>query len=334
MSWLKLRNASRLRAAFFVPRIGRAFAAVRSIALAVGILAVPLAGAQAQFVEQQMWAGTAGGTANAITLTVPNMDAPYPGGVIVRFAPSLNNTGPTTVSINGQTPQTLYRPSSIGSVVMSGGELRFAMVTTIINDGNAWILLSPIDMRPIGDTIQFRGTTTPPGYLLEDGSCVSRVTFAPLFSVIGTSYSPCDGSTTFGVPDSRGTTFTALDNQGVNGAAGRVTSAGSGCPGTSVMLCGSQSATLTALQLPVITPTFTGTTHDWQISVDSLPAIPTLLLNSGAPAGAGAAANPLGVNGTNPFVRVTPAGTISSFGGGQSHPVLNPTLLGRRAIKY
>jgi microcystin-dependent protein/Tfp pilus assembly protein PilV len=44
----------------------------------------------------------------------------------------------------------------------------------------------------------------PAGYLLEDGSAVSRTTYADLFAVIGTTHGAGDGSTTFNVPDSRG----------------------------------------------------------------------------------------------------------------------------------
>lgn len=43
----------------------------------------------------------------------------------------------------------------------------------------------------------------PTGYLLCDGSAVSRTNYAGLFAVIGTSYGGGDGSTTFNVPDFR-----------------------------------------------------------------------------------------------------------------------------------
>lgn len=46
-------------------------------------------------------------------------------------------------------------------------------------------------------------TTAPTGYLLCDGSAVSRTTYAALFAVIGTAYGIGDGSTTFNVPDMR-----------------------------------------------------------------------------------------------------------------------------------
>lgn len=54
---------------------------------------------------------------------------------------------------------------------------------------------------PTGCVQAFAGQTTPTGWLLCDGSAVSRATYAKLFSVIGTSYGAGDGSTTFNLPD-------------------------------------------------------------------------------------------------------------------------------------
>ncbi len=59
---------------------------------------------------------------------------------------------------------------------------------------------------PTGSILMRGGSTTPSGYLLCDGSLVSRVTYANLFAVIGTSYGAGDGSTTFALPDHRGRT--------------------------------------------------------------------------------------------------------------------------------
>ena len=55
-------------------------------------------------------------------------------------------------------------------------------------------------MMPTGSIIPFAGTTIPAGYLLCDGSAISRTTYADLFAVIGTVYGAGDGSTTFNVP--------------------------------------------------------------------------------------------------------------------------------------
>lgn len=65
------------------------------------------------------------------------------------------------------------------------------------------------DRRPVGTSIEGWWSTPPQGYLLEDGSAVSRTTYAALFSVIGTTFGVGDGSTTFNLPDSRGKVIVA-----------------------------------------------------------------------------------------------------------------------------
>ena len=57
---------------------------------------------------------------------------------------------------------------------------------------------------PVGSISLFAGTTVPSGWLICDGSAVSRTTYANLFSVIGTTYGTGDGSTTFNIPDLQG----------------------------------------------------------------------------------------------------------------------------------
>lgn len=55
-----------------------------------------------------------------------------------------------------------------------------------------------------GTSIEGWWPSAPSGFLLEDGSAVSRVTYGDLFAVIGTTFGAGDGSTTFNLPDSRG----------------------------------------------------------------------------------------------------------------------------------
>lgn len=54
---------------------------------------------------------------------------------------------------------------------------------------------------PTGIVLPFAGSTAPSGYLLCDGSKISRTTYANLFKVIGTTYGSGDGSTTFALPN-------------------------------------------------------------------------------------------------------------------------------------
>jgi microcystin-dependent protein len=59
----------------------------------------------------------------------------------------------------------------------------------------------PQEMVPTGVYLPFGGSTAPDGYLLCNGSAVSRRTYAGLFAVIGTTFGVGDGSTTFNVPN-------------------------------------------------------------------------------------------------------------------------------------
>lgn len=50
----------------------------------------------------------------------------------------------------------------------------------------------------------YAGATAPLGWLICDGSIISRTNFPELFAAIGTTYGTGDGSTTFHLPDLRG----------------------------------------------------------------------------------------------------------------------------------
>ena len=57
----------------------------------------------------------------------------------------------------------------------------------------------------------YAGSTAPSGWLICDGSAVSRDDYANLFSVIGTTYGAGDGSTTFNIPNLKGKVPVGLD---------------------------------------------------------------------------------------------------------------------------
>ena len=75
-------------------------------------------------------------------------------------------------------------------------------------------------LLPVGIVQAFAGTTIPSGWLLCDGSAVSRTDYAALYAVIGTTYGAGNGSTTFNLPN--------LTNKFIQGnaTAGTVKSAG------------------------------------------------------------------------------------------------------------
>lgn len=85
---------------------------------------------------------------------------------------------------------------------------------------------------PSGVVTDFAGSAIPSGWLLCDGSAVSRSTYANLFGAIGSTWGAGDGTSTFNVPD--------LQNKITRGS-GASTVGSSG---------GSDSVVLTVAQLP------------------------------------------------------------------------------------
>ena len=59
-------------------------------------------------------------------------------------------------------------------------------------------------------------TTAPSGYLLCDGTAVSRTTYAELYVVLGDTYGAGNGSTTFNVPQLQGKTPQGYDGNTYN----------------------------------------------------------------------------------------------------------------------
>ena len=82
------------------------------------------------------------------------------------------------------------------------GNLR---LDTSTNNGQEWTLGTRYFAQAMAGIIQmFAGATAPDGWLICDGSAVSRTTYATLFAAIGTTWGAGNGSTTFNLPDLRG----------------------------------------------------------------------------------------------------------------------------------
>lgn len=65
---------------------------------------------------------------------------------------------------------------------------------------------------PPGMIMAFGAASAPTGFLICDGTAVSRTTYASLFAVIGTTWGSGNGSTTFNLPDLRGVFLRGLDS--------------------------------------------------------------------------------------------------------------------------
>jgi microcystin-dependent protein len=81
--------------------------------------------------------------------------------------------------------------------------LRGLLGQTFDPDGNLIVADPNLAIVPVGAVMPFAAASAPTGYLLCDGSQVSRLAYKSLFDVIGTTYGTGDGSTTFHLPDLR-----------------------------------------------------------------------------------------------------------------------------------
>lgn len=135
-------------------------------------------------------------------------------------------------------------------VLVSGDTIKTINGVTVLGSGD---ITTPA-AQYIGEIRQIGFSTVPAGWLLCDGSDVSRATYPLLFATIGTSYGEGDGTSTFGVPDFRGaaplgsgtepggSTFTLGDNYGTV----------SGAPGASVLTGGGAGNQLNAVAVNFI----------------------------------------------------------------------------------
>ena len=95
--------------------------------------------------------------------------------------------------------------------------------------------LSGVDVAaPVGSIMPYAGATAPTGWLLADGSAVSRTTYAALYAVIGTTYGVGNGSTTFNVPNLKNSVPVGSGDtyaRAATGGASTVTLSSSNIPG-------------------------------------------------------------------------------------------------------
>jgi microcystin-dependent protein len=70
---------------------------------------------------------------------------------------------------------------------------------------------------PPATVLPYAAASAPEGWLICDGSAVSRSTYANLFAAIGTTYGSGDGLTTFNLPNTQGIFLRGAGSQIISG---------------------------------------------------------------------------------------------------------------------
>jgi len=193
--------------------------------------------------------------------------------------------------------------------VLDASDITGHNVDAVYIKQNSFLLIPP------GCVFPYASTTAPSGYLLCNGSAVSRTTYAALFAVVGTTYGSGDGSTTFDIPN--------LVNRFIYGV-----SSGPGITG------GSTTHTLTVDEMPSHSHSASVTTegahtHTYGMGKDD----GNLSNNSGQ--------TPPGDSDVTDYSRNTSSAgahshtvSIGSTGGGNSFSLMNPYMTMLYIIKY
>lgn len=271
--------------------------------------------------------GTSGGSANAQTLTpvVPTTFT-LTAGSRVGFIVGIANTAQTTLNVAATGAKNVLRHTQFGAQPASGGELVVGEWVEVIYDGTSYQIQGRADI--VGTIADYIGTGAPLGWAVADGSCISQTgAGAVLFAgVAGTGWGSCSAGL-FALPDVRGR-MTA----GVDGGAGRITSAGSSCAGTLATGCGAQnhvqSTTELASHLHGLVITDPGHVHTYGNP---------LVINSNPIQAAVAASTVFAFSNTSDTQTDSAvtgiSGVTSGVGSSVAAPILNPLIIVTKIIK-
>jgi microcystin-dependent protein len=135
------------------------------------------------------------------------------GGTHLRIRPATNSLEAVPLTVTA--PQALVTASVVEQPAATNLEIVVRGLSSravVLSDGSTARLLVWGDatappaqsITPTGAIMAFAYLLPESGWLLCDGSAVSRATYPALFGAIATFYGTGDGSTTFNIPDLRG----------------------------------------------------------------------------------------------------------------------------------
>lgn len=142
------------------------------------------------------YGGSAGGTANVLTLTPAPALGSYAAGIIYNLLLTATNTASApTINVSGLGAKTVKYNNGSGKVSLPIGGLQNGTIATIIYDGTDFVLLNARPYNPataiasaatinldsaLGDYVSLTGTTTVTAITLKQGqecTCVAAAAF-------------------------------------------------------------------------------------------------------------------------------------------------------------
>lgn len=263
-----------------------------------------------------------GGTATAYTITTNQVFASLSSlsNQMVAFVPHATNTNAVGVDITLNVDGLGAKPiRAQPSVALPNGSLILGTpyIVTYNNSDAVFYLqgmTNPYNV-PIAGGMDFWGATVPnSAFAFPIGQAISRTTYAPLFSIMSTTYGIGDGSTTFNLPDKR-ERVSAMKTS----AASRLTSTYFGGDSTALGATGGlESHTLTTAQLAAHSHGVTdpGHTH----------ALTNIYNSLGGFTVAGTGGNAVGLSG-QASQSATTGISINNAGSGNAHNNTQPTII-------
>ena len=277
-----------------------------------------------------------GGSSTAYTVTPQQTLTAYRDGLEIMFRAHAACGASPTLNVSSLGAKSILNAhgGTLGAGEITGNSFVHVIYSTAL--GNFYTVNKPTLLEltatlqaggffgiPVGFIGDTAAGTAPSGWLLCYGQNVSRTTYSALFNALSTNYGPGDGSTTFGIPDLRGTITAGLDNMGGADAArldgaltisgGRTTLGGKMGEATHLLAIGS---------IPSITPS--GTVSGGNLTT-----------NGSAVGGLSGGGTTFIAQSGTPVVGGTTSGHVFSgttFGGGGSHNNAQPTHMTNKII--
>jgi microcystin-dependent protein len=143
----------------------------------------------------------AAGDGSAKFPTPPFNAVVWPTGV----QPTTTNAEVIRVTAKATDTLTIVRAqeSSSARTIVTNDQIAVNITNKALTDIEASFVTAGAITAPVGGAIMWLANAAPTGWILLDGSAISRTTFSELFALWGTFYGIGDGSTTFNIPDLR-----------------------------------------------------------------------------------------------------------------------------------